>query len=250
MKNFAFRLIAPLFGAALIAAMSFGAQAETLKAKSVIELFTSQGCSSCPPADKLLGVLAKRDDIIALSFPVHYWDYLGWKDTLASPAYSARQYDYARKRGDGQVYTPQIVVNGVAHAVGSRPAQVAAAIKATKAALASSRVGVTLKLDKDRLTIDTADGPEGANMKDATIWLALVKRSVKVKIRRGENTGRTITYYNVVRDLRPIGMWSGKRTVVQLPKEHLMQGDNTGCTVFIQKGKGGPIIGAAELKSW
>ena len=107
------------------------------KMKAVIELFTSQGCSSCPPADKLLESYIKRKDVIALTMPVDYWDYLGWKDTLASPHYSARQRSYARSRGDRNVYTPQIVINGTTHAIGSDRQAINRLIKVTNARLSS-----------------------------------------------------------------------------------------------------------------
>ncbi len=218
--------------------------------KAVVELFTSQGCSSCPPADKLLGKFAKRDDVIALTFPVDYWDYLGWKDTLASPAFSARQRAYAKARGDGEVYTPQVVVDGVTHAVGSRPSEIRQAIYRSKKKLRNARVPLKMRAKGDTLIITVGDAPEGASVKPATIWLALVKKSETVKISRGENRGRTITYHQVVRDMTPIGHWTGKRVVIRLPKHHLQNSDADGCIVLLQQDTAGPVLAAAEMKSW
>jgi len=226
-----------------------GADAEPEK-KAVVELFTSQGCSSCPPADKLLGKLARRSDIIALTFPVDYWDYLGWKDTLASPAYGARQRAYAKARRDGEVYTPQVVIDGVTHAVGSRPSEIKQAIKRSRRKLKNARVPLKMRTEGDTLIITAGAAPQGARVKPATIWLALVKKSETVKIKRGENRGRTITYYQVVRDMTPIGHWTGKRVTIRLPKHHLQNRDADGCTVLLQQDTAGPVLAAAEMKNW
>lgn len=219
------------------------------KSKVVIELFTSQGCSSCPPADKLVGELAERRDVIALTFPVDYWDYLGWKDTLASPAYSMRQRAYARARGDGQVYTPQIVVDGKAHVVGSHVSAVKNAILKS-ANHGTAGVSLTMHSEGDSIIIKAGAAPEGMRVKPATIWLALVKKSAAVKIERGENRGRTITYHRVVKLMSPVGQWTGEKVTIKLPKNHLQSTDSDGCTVLLQQDHAGPIIAAAELKSW
>jgi len=220
------------------------------EAKAVIELFTSQGCSSCPPADKLLGKLARRDDVIALTFPVDYWDYLGWKDTLASPAYSARQRAYAKARGDGQVYTPQVVIDGTNHAVGSHASDIKSAIYKAKARLKNARVSLKMRTDGDTLIITAGAAPKGARVKPATIWLALVKKAETVKIARGENRGRTITYHQVVRNMTPIGHWTGQRVTIKLPKHHLQNSDSDGCTVLLQQDTAGPVLAAIEMKNW
>ena len=218
--------------------------------KPVLELFTSQGCSSCPPADALLGKYAARKDVIALTMPVDYWDYLGWKDTLASPLFSNRQRAYAKARGDGQVYTPQIVVSGARHVVGSHERAVERAVAAAKKALKGRHVTLSLWAEGDTLTIEAGAAPDGLERRAGTIWLALVKKSVKVAIKRGENGGRKITYHNVVRELTPVGKWSGKAMTLKLPKHALMQAGSDGCTVLLQQGDGGPIIAAAEMRTW
>lgn len=220
------------------------------KSKAVIELYTSQGCSSCPPADRLVGTLVDRDDVIALTFPVDYWDYLGWKDTLASPANSARQRAYARARGDGQVYTPQIVIDGRSHAVGSHSSAIKRAITKSNSNAAGARIPLELSIEGDTLVVTAGEAPANSRVKPATIWLALVKKSKTVKINRGENRGRTITYHHVVRNMTPIGTWRGEKVSIKLPKQHLKNADADGCTVLLQQDTAGPVLAAAEIKNW
>jgi len=215
--------------------------------RAVLELFTSQGCSSCPPADALLSKYAARKDVIALSLPVDYWDYLGWKDTLANPKFSARQKHYAKERGDGRVYTPQLVVNGLTHVVGSSAEAIDEAIATTAKKLSTSRVPVKIRIDGTRLIIEAGDAPPGAQAQESTIWLAMVHREFEVKIERGENRGKSIKYVNVVRDLNPIGMWSGKATTHTISREAVSEPGNEFCVVLLQTGKAGPIIGAAAV---
>ncbi len=224
---------------------------EASEPKTVIELFTSQGCNSCPPADALLGKYAERDDVIALSFSVDYWDYLGWKDTLANPEYSARQRAYASARHDGQVYTPQVVVNGTAHVVGSNRSAIQNAINETLQSR-YTRNDVELKLwsEGDTLWIHANAVPDKERKPSGTIWIALVKKKVHVAIKRGENAGKVITYFNVVRDLSPIGKWSGEEVTLTLPKYDLMRYGSDGCTVLLQADNAGPIIAAVEMKDW
>ncbi len=218
--------------------------------KAVIELFTSQGCSSCPAADALLKRYVDRDDVIALTLPVDYWDYLGWKDTFASPQFSARQRAYARARGDGQVYTPQVVVNGLAHAVGSRQWEIERAIAETNRRLAAGRVPIALRLEGDVLIIEAGEANEYTPVRSATVWLALVRKSDEVAIKRGENGGRRLRYYNIVRKLRKIGSWNGRAKTIRVSGIHAMAKGIDGCTVLLQRGNDGPIIGAAELENW
>ena len=212
----------------------------------MIELFTSQGCSSCPPADKLLGEYAARDDVLALSFNVDYWDYLGWKDTLASPDNTERQRDYARARGDGQVYTPQVVVDGRVHVVGSNQSAIAAELNKA----GPLRVPISLSATGDTVTA-TVGKAAAADAPHATLWLVMYDRSVTVPIGRGENTGHTITYNNVVSKLRPVEMWKGEAMSVDLPKSEMVQVKADRCAVILQTetadGLPGPIVGAATL---
>jgi hypothetical protein len=120
----------------------------------VVELYTSQGCSSCPPADALLKAYAERKDVLALTLPVDYWDYLGWKDTLGSAKHSERQRNYARARGDGQVYTPQVVINGVAHAIGSSKSAIDTGLMLTESDVRASRVPIMFWTDRSSIYIE------------------------------------------------------------------------------------------------
>src|SRR5215467_1612925 len=124
--------------------------------RAVVELFTSQGCSSCPPADKLLGELAKDPNVIALSLPIDYWDYLGWKDTLADKRFTARQKAYSHMRGDREVYTPQVVINGKVHAVGSDRAGIEEAIQQTTREIGVMSLPVSLTVTKGLLNVSVA----------------------------------------------------------------------------------------------
>lgn len=215
--------------------------------RAVLELFTSQGCSSCPPADTLLQTYAAKDDLVALTFPVDYWDYLGWKDTLASPKFSARQRHYAKSRGDGRIYTPQLVINGVAHTNGAISKEIDAAIAAHAEAFAKIRVPVQVKLEGGQLVIETGAAPNGSPRKDADIWLVMVKREAAVPIKSGENHGKMLKYFNVVRDMTAVGMWSGQASTIRLNRESIMQPGADACAVLIQSGKAGPLLGAAFL---
>jgi hypothetical protein len=216
--------------------------------KAVVELFTSQGCSSCPNADALLGALSGRDDVIALSLPVDYWDYLGWKDTLASPKFSERQRAYAQARGDGAIYTPQAVVNGLVHINGADEGSIKRTMERTGKTVGTSFVPIRLSESKDRLVVETGPAQPGVPAKEATLWLAVISASVTVPITRGENQGKTVIYNNVVRELMPIGMWNGKPMTVQLERHSFMRPGADRCAVLLQQGKAGPIVGAALLR--
>ena len=211
--------------------------------KGVVELFTSQGCSSCPPADALFGKLAKRNDILALTMPVDYWDYLGWKDTLASPANTARQKGYAHARGDGAVYTPQAVINGQVHVNGASEGQIEAALRKT----APGRVALAGRLEADALVVDAGPAATPTHAK-GTLLLAHVKRQAEVTIGRGENSGRMITYANVVTKLAPIGEWGGKPSTVRLPRAQVPTDGSDFLAVLLQEGASGPILAAAEIR--
>lgn len=223
-----------------------GAQSQP-RMPSVVELFTSQGCSSCPPADKLFQAYAGRADLIALSYSVDYWDYLGWKDTLASPKFTARQRAYSAGRGDGEVYTPQIVVNGLAHVVGSHSGDIDKAIERTAAKLSTQYVTVNATGGGQVVKIDVGAQQSGSKFGMGTVWLAIVRPKVEVEIKHGENRGKKLTYYNVVRDLTVVGAWTGAATHIELPDSALRQPGER-CAVLLQAGDGGRIIGAAWVE--
>ena len=216
--------------------------------KAVFELFTSQGCSSCPAADALLGKLAKRDDVIALSLPVDYWDYLGWKDTLASPKFTERQRAYAKALGDGMVYTPQAVVNGLTHVNGSDQDKIERAIDKTPRCSRPPARAHQSDGGQGRLSSRRARRRRACRPRRPRCGLRRSPASVEVPITRGENQGRTIIYSNVVRELMPIGMWNGKAMTVQLDRHSFMRPGADRCAVLLQQGKAGPIVGAALLR--
>ena len=235
---------APLIAGLLIATSGL-AYAEP---KALLELFTSQGCSSCPPADKLLGEFANDPSLIALSDPIDYWDYLGWKDTLAMPGHSARQRAYAHMRGDRDVYTPQVVVNGSMDALGSDRAAIEHTIAQTEEKSAVMSLPVLLSLGGGNLNVNIlAKGSEHAG---GEVWLCPLARTVTVEIGRGENHGRTITYHNVVRRWVKLGDWSGTKSDWHVPLSQIATGDADAAVVMVQEGshdKPGIILGAAYL---
>lgn len=232
----------------LAAGLATAAQAgEGQRPVAVVELFTSQGCSSCPPADALLGTLAQRDGVVALTFNVDYWDYLGWKDTLASPLFTKRQRDYAEHRGDGQVYTPQMVINGHEHLVGSREMEIREAIATELARAPESFVPVSMEHRGKELIVHVGAAPDGTAVPDATVWVATVVPQTRVAIARGENGGRELTYYNVVRQIVPAGMWSGAPVTVTLPADELVDEAATECVALLQVDGGGAILGSSPV---
>ncbi|HEX2256673.1 MAG TPA: DUF1223 domain-containing protein [Afifellaceae bacterium] len=217
--------------------------------KAVVELFTSQGCSSCPPADAFLTELAERDDVIALSLHVDYWDYLGWKDTFGLAENTARQYAYGKARDDGKVYTPQMVVNGGGDFVGSNREAVEQALEA-----AALPVEVSLSRSAGAIEIAIGAAPDGEPMPGkVTVRLVVYDPAATVVIERGENKGRTASYRNVVESMRPIGMWKGERLEISLPADEVLHGEaneDYGCAVIVQEDlPGGPgrILGAGRL---
>ncbi|MET3889905.1 hypothetical protein ABIE41_000981 [Bosea sp. OAE506] len=198
----------------LLGAAAARAQAPDLQPRAVVELFTSQGCSSCPPADALFVDLAKQPDIITLTLPVTYWDYLGWKDTLGKDSFAKRQKYYAKARGDGQVYTPQAVINGAAHVVGSDRGEIERASKQPPGGSFVAKLGV--KEDNGQLVVTLA--PIGdAQERTAGVWIATTTKMVTVPIARGENQGKTVAYANVVRGMTRIGDWDGRQATLTAP---------------------------------
>lgn len=215
----------------------------------VVELFTSQGCNSCPPADAVLDKLAEKGDVVALSYHVDYWDYLGWKDTLATRGNTDRQYDYAKAFGASSVYTPQAVLNGRTDLNGAK----GNALKAELTKLEDKGDGLTVDVsaayDNDRVVVQTGDakGPE----KEANVVFVFFDPAKRVKIVRGENSGQTITYRNAVIATQTAGMWHGKAARFELPESVMKEHGAGGCAVLLQatrNGLPGPIIGAAIVR--
>ena len=231
-----------LLAAASIAAAGVDRTASAAdEAPVVVELFTSQGCNTCPPADAYLGELAKRRDVIALSLHVDYWDYIGWKDPYAITVATQRQRAYASQFGKGFVYTPQMVVDGAAEAVGSHRAVVAREIESARAVAGKFAVHIVYK-GNDTMTVSLPAAPAGG--KTATVWLVMFDGTHTTDIERGENGGKKLTYYNVVREFRAIGTWSGKAMTIPVKAE---DEGRAGCAVLVQVDGTGRIIGAGKV---
>jgi len=219
---------------ALLLTLLCGAVSPALAANlTVVELFQSQGCSSCPPANANVMALSDRPDLLTLSFGVTYWDQLGWKDTFASPQYTERQWDYARAFHRRNVFTPQVVVNGRADAVGMDRNELEALIR-REAGLA----GPEIRLGKDDVMVGAGAGIAAA------VWLVRYDpRTVLVPIARGENGGATLPHKNVVRSLTKLGDWTGKAATYRLPSATDV---NFRDAVLVQAGSGGAILAAAR----
>ena len=196
--------------------------------KGVVELFTSQGCSSCPPADKILGDFSDRNGVITLAWHVDYWDYLGWKDTFSSSSFTKRQRNYSNTLGTSSVYTPQIIVNG------STVAENSSFNSSISSALAGLPVAVSAKASAGKLTVNVASGAGAANL-----YIVTYTESKIVKIGRGENGGRDIVYRHAVSGIKNIGKWNGSAMSVTVPA-----GGN--CAVLLQRPGPGAILGAAS----
>lgn len=231
MKRAAVVVLSILCGLAAVAAVPKPPTGQPV----VVELFQSQGCSDCPPAQLNLNSLADRPDVLALSFGVTYWDYLGWKDSFASPAFTQRQRDYSARNNGAGVATPQYWINGRTTVLGANPARIARLIAA-----GGPSGGPTLSLAGGKATIGAGRAPSGG----ADVLLVRYDpRTVQVAIRAGENGGRTIPHRNIVRGLTRIGHWNGAATTVALPAAPT--GLKT--AVLVQAGRGGPILSAAKL---
>ena len=221
---------------------------EVVRPVAVVELFTSQGCNSCPPADRLLGELAREGKVLALSRHVDYWDYLGWKDSFAMPENTERQYGYARTLGERQVYTPQLVLNGRIHMVGSKENDVRRAIKNAHNGKNSLVVPIDVEVRTDSIAISV---PEEASSHNATLYLVHFDAKGSIDIERGENAGKTITYSNVVRGGQPLGMVKAGGLSVEFPLAELRRGGHGSLALLLQKsdpgGNPAAILGAVSI---
>jgi hypothetical protein len=237
------RFFATTLTAALLTAQSVAAQ----EPRAVVELFTSQGCSSCPAADRLLGELASDPSIVALSLNVDYWDYLGWKDTLALKGHTVRERAYAHARGDREVYTPQAVINGLTPVLGSDKEAIEKAIAKTRHTAAPLALPVKVKVEGDRVTAMVPDARDERT--SGEVWLCPVSDRVTVAIERGENKGKTITYHNVVRRWVKLGDWTGKAQTFSVPLKDVAGAGIDSFAVLVQSGvaaKPGVVLGAAR----
>ncbi|MEM1275356.1 MAG: DUF1223 domain-containing protein [Pseudomonadota bacterium] len=205
----------------------------------VVELFTSQGCYSCPPADEVLGTLAKYDDIVALSLHVDYWDYLGWRDTFAQKAFTKRQFEYRNYMGERVVYTPQMIVQGVNRVTGQHKMSVKDAIAKVRATQDRAKLEIVEIGGALKGRISPVNG--GAK---AAVYVAKYTRSAIVEIARGENAGKTLTYHNVVYMMTPLSDWRGDVVEYDLPSPN----PGEGIAFWVQGDRFGPILAAAKFE--
>jgi len=241
MKSFS--LLSAVVGAALVAGPGLAAEVRD-HPKAVLELFTSQGCSSCPQADLKFNELGKNPDLIALAYHVDYWDYIGWTDTFGAKAYSDLQKSYAQSWGSSRIFTPELVVNGARGVVGSRDKEVTDAVGA-----ASLSLPVGLNVGDTMLEVTVGPQAGGAN---AMVWLVTFKDHAQVAIQRGENAGKTMDYTQIVTGRQMLGMWDpAAGTHLKLPLTDLRAGGSTGAAILVQaetNGLPGPILGAASVQ--
>jgi hypothetical protein len=244
--------LAKACGGLVLALVSFGVGgvSATERPRAVLELFTSQGCSSCPPADRYVADIADRPDVIALTFAVDYWDYLGWRDTLANPLHAKRQKAYAYARGDRQIYTPQMIVNGVGHAIGSDRAAVERVVTQTHGQPGVLSIPVTVTTAGDAITISLppSSGPLVGPDNPATVTVLGVSSRQPVEIARGENRGQTVVYRNVVRSHTSLGEWTGGAQTFTVSRSEQLAAGCERAVVIVQAGsyrRPGAMLGAA-----
>ena len=235
-----------LLAALLFASITVPAVAGEVKAnpKAVLELFTSQGCSSCPPADALLRNMQQRPDIIALAYHVDYWDYIGWSDTFGNKANTDRQRAYASSWSSNNIYPPEMVVNGAHDVVGSRQADIEGAIDQ-----GGLSIPVSLVTDADGMLDVSVEGKPGEHQ--SGVWLVTFIDRAEVDVERGENAGRKLAYSQVVTGRHILGMWDPINGAhLKLPLDEVLTGGANGAVILVQgerNGLPGPIKGAASF---
>ncbi|MFO1235691.1 MAG: DUF1223 domain-containing protein [Alphaproteobacteria bacterium] len=227
------------------ALLLFGASAQADGRPVLVELFTSQGCSSCPAADSFMEELVRTDGVVALTYPVDIWDYLGWRDTLAAHEYSVRQQTYAPNLPSRSVYTPQMVIGGIGDVVGSRRDDALAMI-AAHAAKETPSAAIALTASDTALVVEIAESQRLLGV-EATVTVARLSSRVSVDIGGGENAGRTIVYSNVVRELAPVGAWRGEALRLEIPLAGETGQTADRIAVFVQRNGQGPVLGAAII---
>ncbi len=229
-----------LFAAVAVLPLGLPAAALAQRSPVVVELFTSQGCSSCPPADALLGELAAEPDVIALAFHVTVWDYLGWKDSFGMEANTRRQYAYAKAARERSISTPQVVVQGVDRLIGSDGEAIAASIAARQAMPPAAAI----ELSREGDTLEVALAPTGlAAAGPSEVMLVRFKDGERVAIEDGENAGYEIDYHNIVTDWTMLGRWDGLAPVeITAPLD-----GSENVAVIVQRERMGPVLSAARL---
>ena len=221
-------------------------QAEDGTPKGVVELFTAQGCSSCPPADAAFRTLVNQGDVIALAYHVDYWNYLGWADTLSSKENTERQYGYARTMGRSNVYTPQAIVNGRGHLAGADLNGINSKIDTYSSEGNGLTVPINAAMRGDELEIKI-----GAGQGKANVVMVYFDKEKTIDVEKGENSGRKLSYLHSVTNVETIGMWDGKATKLTLPATVLQKPDLEGCAVMLQSstadGTPSAILGATVV---
>ena len=230
-------------GAGLLTASS--ASADDKAGPWAVELFTSQGCSSCPPADRLLGKLARRPDIVALSFHVDYWDYIGWKDRFASKATTERQRAYARTLKQRYVYTPEMVVDGRVHQPGINDGQIDAMLADARRQSPARTTPQLVRAPDGALTIRLAAAKLESGPADVTVFAYDLQHSTPVG--RGENEGRRLDNFNVVRRFEIVGQWNGAEAHWTVPADRFESGQ--GLAVIVQQPDHGLVLGCAKIET-
>jgi hypothetical protein len=218
---------------------------ETESRPVVVELYTSQGCSSCPLADTYIGQLARRKDVLALSFHVDYWDYIGWKDKFADPAYVGRQRAYAMTLGHHMVYTPQVVVAGSSDAQGADRATIEQRIREAKARQRMYPLEVARDPQTGSVVLELPEAPLPV---PATVWLMTYQYRDEAAIASGENSGRTLDSFNTVRSLQKVAVWNGHAATVPLElSDKAKAAHPEGCAIVANLADYGPIVGAVAF---
>jgi len=228
--------------AAILSALLFSVASSSATADNnvvLVELFTSQGCSSCPPADRNFATLAQREGVLGLSMHVDYWDYLGWRDTFARPEHTERQFAYRDLLGGRVVYTPQMIVQGTHDVAGARPVPLEAAIAKVEATPPPARITISDEAGMLKATLAADTRPE-----PCTVWIASFHKERTVEIARGENAGETLTYYNVVDKLLRVGQWDGTVQQIALPQP----GPGGGVAIWLQEDSTGRILTASFVE--
>jgi hypothetical protein len=228
--------------------MFAGAASAAEQRPVVVELFTSQGCNSCPPADAFFGELARRPDLLTLAFHVDYWNYIGWTDPFAKPWATARQRAYQQSLKERFVYTPQIVVNGAAQAIGSERGTIEALIHAatddTKTPL---HPDLALRWREDGALLVEVGAGDSPPRSPADIWLIGFDRQHETQVLRGENEGQTLTDYHAVRSYRRVGAWPGWSLELVVPPDQVASVGDGGVAVLVQTAGVGPVLAAATI---
>ena len=247
------RIVLALAALLPVVAQAAPAQESASAPAAVVELFTSQGCNSCPPADRLFSEYAQRKDVVALAYHVGYWDYLGWRDMFATEENTARQKDYMRSFKASSVYTPQAVVNGRVHVNGADRGALDGAIAANEAAAERLSVPIKVNGSGDSVIIE-AGGVDPAKFgtgREAHLLLVHFEQPRTVTIDRGENEGQNLTYWNAVTNIQTAGMWHGQPVRYELPRK--VMGKKGGCAVLLQEvdkdGLPGAILGAVVVRN-